>query len=522
MSWSPELSQGFEAQKCQHRVAGFLAGKGLDIGCGDKKIVETAIGVDVAGAAADFKLDLSIPDALEAFSDGHFDYVFSSHCLEDMTDWQGSLREWWRVIKFGGYLVLYGPDPDFYPRVGTAGANPNHKVDLYWQDVWDCIAKCGNAKKVHSSRHNESNEYSWQLVIQKTYSFRQRVSAWIRPETVAKPLALPREKKGKKEVLVIRYGAFGDAVWMTPVLRQLKADGWYVVYNTNEYSAQVLKHCPWIDEFMLQPQDGIHMDDLPAYWEGLEGHFDKVINMSGSVEGTLLKKEGSDEYKWPHNRRHKECNVNYQDQTMAWAGYPQMKGELPELHFTESEETMMQHFLGAHREGKFLVVWSLSGSSFHKHYPWTPYVTGEIAANHDDVVIVTVGDNDCQIIEPRTPNVIPKAGHLPIRYSMMLTKYADLVVGPETGVLNAAACWDTPKIVFLSHSSEENLTKYWKNVTPLRAKGVPCQPCHRLIYSNSCPKGKDDIAPMCVENLSAQQVYDAFLKYYKQWKDTQC
>ena len=514
--WTPELSQGYEAQKCLSRVAGFLAGSGLDIGCGNKKIVETATGIDQAGEAANLKMDLSAPESLNVFGDSVFDYVFSSHCLEDMVDWKGALAEWWRVIRFGGYLVLYGPDPEYYPKVGTAGANPAHKVDLPWEDVWECIKACGNAKLVHSSRHNETNEYSWQLVIQKQYSFMKRLSCYIRPKTTSKPVALPRQKVGKKEVLVVRYGAFGDAVWMTPVLKQLKEDGWYVVYNTTEYSAQVLKHCPWIDEFMLQPQDAITLEDLPAYWDGLEGHFDKIINMSGSVEGTLLKKEGTPEYDWGHNKRHKECNINYQDRTMDWAGYKEgkYKGMLPELHFTESEEHMIQTFLKP-LEGKFLILWSLAGSSFHKHYPWTPYVTGELQAIYGDkIVVMTVGDKDCQMIQPHGPNVIPKAGFLPIRASMLLTKYADLVVGPETGILNAAACYDTPKILLMSHSSEENLPKYWKNCTPLRAPDAPCQPCHRLVYSNCCPKGKQDIAPVCSENITAKTVFDAIVKEY--------
>ena len=37
------------------------------------------------------------------------------------------------------------------------------------------------------------------------------------------------------------------------------------------------------------------------------------------------------------------------------------------------------------------------------------------------------------------------------------------VMHPETGVMNAAGYMDTPTIVWLSHSTPINLTKYWKN-----------------------------------------------------------
>jgi len=33
----------------------------------------------------------------------------------------------------------------------------------------------------------------------------------------------------------------------------------------------------------------------------------------------------------------------------------------------------------------------------------------------------------------------------------------------------------------MSHSSEENLTKYWENVTALKPD-CDCSPCHRLVY----------------------------------------
>lgn len=520
MTWSLELSQGFEVDKCRHRVAGFLYGRGLDIGCGPKKIVETAIGIDAAGSEANLKLDLFEPDALRCFASDTMDYVFSSHCLEDMIDWQGSLREWWRLIRYGGHLVLYGPDPDYYPRVGTAGANPNHKHDLYASEVWDYLKGLGDAKLIHMSRHNETNEYSWQLIVKKRVSLLRKPYEVLRRQGRCKPLALPRKRRAKKECLIVRYGALGDAVWMTPILRQLKKEGWYIVYNTTDYSAQVLRDCPWIDEFMLQPRDAVSHEDLEEYWKGLEREFDRVINFSGSVEGELLKLQGTIEYDWSHAQRHRHCNVNYMDRQMSLAGYPELKGQLPELHFSEAEETLMQSFLKAHCQGKFVVEWSLSGSSFHKHYPWTPYITGEMFKRHpEDVVIVTVGDEDCQIIEPGGPNIIHKAGVFPVRASMLLTKYANLVIGPETGILNAASCYDTPKIVFLSHSSRENLTKYWQNCTNLEAPNCPCHPCHRLIYTNVCPKGPMNLAPACAENISAEMVYSAFERWYDRWKE---
>ena len=102
---------------------------------------------------------------------------------------------------------------------------------------------------------------------------------------------------------------------------------------------------------------------------------------------------------------------------------------------------------------------------------------------------------------------------------MIMAKYADLVIGPETGVLNAASCWDTPKIIFLSHSSEENLTKYWKNTTAMMPPDCECYPCHQLHYSDCCPKGPKGVAAKCSETIDPELVYDKIIKIYDRWKN---
>jgi SAM-dependent methyltransferase len=169
MTWVPS-ENGLESRKCRHRIMSLCTGRGLDLGCGLEKISDKSIGIDrMPSPAVDMQMDLTEPDALRLFADGAFDYVFSSHCLEDIEDTAGALKEWWRVIRYGGHLILYGPDPDYYPRIGTIGSNVSHRHDLYWQEVWEIIKSFGNANLVSATRHNESNEYSWLLCVKKMY-----------------------------------------------------------------------------------------------------------------------------------------------------------------------------------------------------------------------------------------------------------------------------------------------------------------------------------------------------------------
>lgn len=519
--WSKELPDGYESRKCRNRIVPLCRGTGLDLSVCDEKIVKSAIGVGPKGSRdKNISLDLSANDSLRMFSDDYFDYVFDAHRLGNFVCTEAVLREWWRIIRYGGYLILYEQDKDYYPHVGTPGARLDRKKDLYWQDAWEIIKKFGNAELISHSRHNDSNEYSWQLVVRKKFSVLRKPYDFIKPLSDWGKKLFPRIKKTNKEALVIRYGALGDTCWLTPVLRKLKEDGYYVVVNISERGAPVLRENPFVDEFIIM-RDATEIPylELDQFWSQIGRRFERVVNLTKSVEGTLIRCEGDESFHWPHDMRHKECNYNFQDRTMELAGYPEAKGCLPELYFSDIEETLAKNFRENHRD-KFVILWSLSGSAFHKIYPFAEYVAGDMCVTHkDDVQIITVGDELCKILEWQNSITTNRAGQWTVRQSFIMTKYADLVIGPDTGLLNAASAFDTPKIVFLSTNSVENLTKYWKNTTSLMPEDCECYPCHRLIVSNSCPRGTvAGTAPECTEHIKPELVKAAILKYYEQWK----
>ena len=48
---------------------------------------------------------------LSGIADGAYDFVLSSHCLEHLANPLGALREWRRVVRAGGHLLIVVPDP---------------------------------------------------------------------------------------------------------------------------------------------------------------------------------------------------------------------------------------------------------------------------------------------------------------------------------------------------------------------------------------------------------------------------
>lgn len=325
--------------------------------------------------------------------------------------------------------------------------------------------------------------------------------------------------EGQKTACVSRYGAWGDAILITPVFKALKEDGYYVVANLTERSYDILKTDINIDEFLLQETNEIPADDLVAYWTGMAKRYDRFINLNGSIETKLLKIPGQmnalgqDEYNMPKLQRHVACNYNYMDWTMKLAGYAEKVGELPLLKFTEKEEKWAADF---RKDIPYLVVIGLSGSSAHKAYPYISYVGNEFLAKHPEATIVTVGDGLCELLEWDHPRVVKKSGAFGIRKSLVLAKHADMVVVGETGLANAASAFDVAKVILLSHSSEENLTKHWKRTIAVAAN-APCQPCHKLHYElRSCPLVEEIHAPICMGLLNPNKIIDAMEKLYSQ------
>jgi hypothetical protein len=106
------VREGFFDKYCQ--------GEGLDIGCGADPIVDGCSGWDMVNGDAQYLA--SIPDE-------SFDFVYSSHCLEHMVDVRVALANWFRVIRPGGYLLLYIPHRDLYEKRRRLPSqwNPDHK-----------------------------------------------------------------------------------------------------------------------------------------------------------------------------------------------------------------------------------------------------------------------------------------------------------------------------------------------------------------------------------------------------------
>ena len=456
-----------EIQKLRWELVPYFRGRILDISEGGGKAFPHFIGYRDAQIAD--PLDLGL------FVDGALDGVLSSHILQAMPheDAVKAIAEWSRVVKPDGYIMLY------LPKEGKWAVSYESVVALF--GGWDLV------------------QFEDWIGFFFVFKRGKDGASWKLP-------------KPEKTCAIVRLGAYGDCIQASSILPWLKSQGYHITWYCSDHGYPVIQHDPHVDRFIIQGRDEVPPHLLGEFWDYTKKKYDKWVNLCESVEGTLLATAGRSNHSWPDALKAKYMDANYIEFTHELAEVP--PPYQPKFYSTPSERAWARE--KARSYGKRNVLWSLSGSSVHKTWPHIDAVIASLMLSYPDVHVVLVGDEVSQILEQGWQNekrVHCRSGKWSIRESMAFAEVADLIIGTETGLLNAAGSMTTPKIVTLSHSSEHMLTKHWKNVIALRQKsGCPKQPCRQLHTDwTHCMKHEDGTA-LCQHNISAEQMWEAVVK----------
>ena len=330
------------------------------------------------------------------------------------------------------------------------------------------------------------------------------------------------------KILIWRTGAYGDVLITTPLVRYLHSQGHQIFYVAGERGEEVLKNNPNITKIVEHDKNvknellGEHIE-----WLRKKNHCDRVIDLNESIECALSQHPRSPNYKLTKPERIAKFNRNFYEYTFEHAKelWDKDINFKPELFFDDSEIKQARSYI---KPDSYNVLIGLSGSGNNKAYPWMMDLCANIMSNYPNVHIITVGDLKCQILEDvdvlQSGNITKLSGQIPMRISMALTSMVNLVISPDTGLLHASGCYDTPKMGLLGHNTIECITKYFSNDYSIESdpKLAQCSPCLYMVYDikQQCPLNPITQGSICMsDGIPLQKVYDKFKEIYDRYRE---
>jgi ADP-heptose:LPS heptosyltransferase len=449
---------------------------------------------------------------LPEVEDGKCDAIVAADCFHLLGEvsFGAAVTSWLRCIVDGGHLCIYEPDGekvlvgDFVRAVETA--SEFYGVDVLRFEGWPAGGSFVILRKLGIEHAG---------ILCKSYE---------------------ENPPAKGRACVVRHGGIGDQLQAAYLLPGLKRAGFHVTMLTTPKGAEPIERDPNIDEWFMVDKGQVPVGELPWFWNVIANDYERFVNLNESVEGTFLAIPGRVQHTWPKALRDRLLGGNYAEHAAAIAQIPFVaEGQFypddaevirAETFLREIKDNMNKGLvIGQRSHPAYVVMWVLSGSSPHKFTPHQDVIVRELLARLKRAAIIFVGDDACRMLEAgweSEPRVYCRSGELSLRDTLALAQRVDCVVGPETGVLNAV-CYEpnVKKVLMLSHSSPENLSKHWLNTTAIEGRSQ-CYPCHQLHYTAEfCPLDPESGAAMCQRSVAPETIYAAIDADYVGWVKVQ-
>lgn len=146
---------------------------GLDIGCGKRKSLPTAIGIDKGRGFTEVGLNnvsFAKPDLVWdartlPFKDNTIDWITASHVIEHFEEPIKVLNEWLRVLKVGGIISLIIPIAEYIGKIEDTKGKMIHKHDYSVESFKEEVIDKLYVKVVEYKDLN--NKWSFLCVLRK-------------------------------------------------------------------------------------------------------------------------------------------------------------------------------------------------------------------------------------------------------------------------------------------------------------------------------------------------------------------
>lgn len=299
----------------------------------------------------------------------------------------------------------------------------------------------------------------------------------------------------KPKLLLIAYRAFGDWFYTVPVLPFL-----FEKYEVHLECNRKVYSLAYDDErfcgitafddtaYLKQVMGNENFDKDKHLQEHLQRVYDevkpdKVIDLSFSHENNTIASRGQEEFLAPiEERRVRFGNKDYYEAVFKHIGMEMPeKFDLATMYWTPEQIGYGERWRNRHISD-FLVVVPIMGSCMQKFYPYMNDVITHIVDTYHNAHVYIMGEAGITEGSFCHDRVYDMTGKLSIKQSVLMTKYADYVIGPETGLVVAAGMWGTHKTMLCNTVSVKQVCGKHDNDHSLQSL-INCSPCHRGIYT---------------------------------------
>ena len=332
------------------------------------------------------------------------------------------------------------------------------------------------------------------------------------------------------KLLLIAYRAYGDWLYTVPVLPflfekydvhlecnnkvfELAGDDprfcGITMFDANSTSRHSIENEDFdLDAFVAQRISNVIKEIQP----------DRVIDLTNTLERKCMAMRDQEIFSAESEERRKGVgSVTFYDGVFEHIGVPKDKIILDSMWFSDEQKENAENWRKKHTSD-FLVVVPLVGSCMQKFYSEMPTVISGIVEKYHNAHVVLVGPEGCLEGDFKHPRVRDLTGKLPIKQAVLMTKYADYVIGPETGILVAAGMFGTPKTMLCTSTSVRQACSYHQNDYSLQS-AIGCSPCHKGIYTeedcDSVIQSAEGLYSKCVHGFNIVKIFEIIETIYE-------
>ncbi len=248
-----------------------------------------------------------------------------------------------------------------------------------------------------------------------------------------------------------------------------------------------------------------HWDECPKLYPDHE-----ILNFFQAIEGKCVVYDWHPDSLLPADERRAKFCCNHYESHFEMAGIEMPAGWMHHetIFFDRDEEDKVLRWRGRDK-GFFSLILALGGSSIQKVFPtWMEGFAKRLIDEFPRIKVYLVGDRECsgETWEyERTVNLVDTG--IGFKQALHMTKYADYVLGSETGLLVGAGMFGTPKTTLFTLTDKNQIVNYHENDFSLQSK-TACSPCFTLAYSGKqCPKEPVyNLFPLCTHEWDQDEI----------------